>query len=253
MTAVTAGYEQIVNEGLKYINGLNISNNSTTPNTKLDVALGQCRDSTNVFDINLTAGVTINFANNGINGLDTGSIAASTWYYIFVIADPIGLQATGAIASTSATPLLPFGYLAYRQIGWALTDASSHILKMNVSGDYGYRYHQWDTHIQVLDDGTASTLTAVDCSSALPPIQPIPVNLSIEFTPATADDYVSIANGTSTATALPFLSGVVAAKKQKGQLKVTSTFASSLPKIQYINSAASCNTDIFVDAFEYFV
>lgn len=250
---MTTAYEPIVNEGLLYVNGLQISNDATTPNSKLDVALGQCRDSTNTFDLNLAAGVTINFLANGLNGLDTGAVAASTWYYVFLVADPIRNQATGAMVSTSAIPLLPFDYLAYRQIGWVLTDGSKNILKMTVTGNYGYRYHQWDTHIQVLTNGTSASLAIVDCSGALPPVEPIATYIGVGFTPATAADYVSIANATSTATALPYLSSVVAAKEQKGQMKVTATLASSKPELQYINSAASGNTNIFVDAFEYYL
>ena len=42
-----------------YVNGLGISNNATTPNTKLDVAAGTCLDSTGTFQMSLNASVTI--------------------------------------------------------------------------------------------------------------------------------------------------------------------------------------------------
>src|SRR5260221_5827486 len=114
--------DPIVNQPFLYLNGLLLSNDATTPNTKLDVASGICRDSNNIVDINLgnylglsgigtaNSSTVINFAVNGINGLDTGTFAASTGYYIFAIADSSNRLVSGAIASLSATgPTLPFG------------------------------------------------------------------------------------------------------------------------------------------------
>lgn len=67
--------------------------------------------------------------------LDTGNVAANTWYHLFVImrAD------TGVVdelCSTSAmTPALPSGYSKKRRIGSFKTDASTHILNFNQNGD----------------------------------------------------------------------------------------------------------------------
>lgn len=243
----------IVNLPFLYINNLRVTNNATTPNTKIDVASGQCRDSSNVYDMVSDASVTINFAVNGANGLDTGSIGASKWYYIYLISDPVSGNDTAALASLSSTPLMPFGYSAYRHIGWARSDGSSHLLLMNNAGNNNARQLYWDTSIQVLNNGSASTLTAIDVSSAVPPVNFTPLYLGVEFTPATAGDYVGLAPFGSTATALPFLSGVVAAQPQKGQLKVISKLDTATPKVLYINSAAAGNTDVFVNGFDYFI
>ena len=52
-----------------YFNGLGLSNDATTPNTKLDVAPGSCLDSTGTFQLTLSSAVVINAAANGLNGL----------------------------------------------------------------------------------------------------------------------------------------------------------------------------------------
>jgi hypothetical protein len=117
-----------------YLSGCILSNDGVTPNTKLDVSAGIAMDSTNVFLINLSATV-INFGVTGAAGLDTGSIAASTWYHIYAIAKADGTAS--AIASTSAsTPNpMPTGYIYKRRIGSARADGSAHLLTFNQLGD----------------------------------------------------------------------------------------------------------------------
>jgi hypothetical protein len=66
---------------------------------------------------------TINFATTGANALDTGSIATSTWYAIWVIAKPDGT--TAGLASTSATsPTMPSGYTYKARVGWVRSSSS---------------------------------------------------------------------------------------------------------------------------------
>lgn len=237
--------------GSRYVEGLALSVASTTT---LGIAVGRCRDSGNLNDMSLGSAATINAANAGVlNGIDTGSLGASKLYYVYLIGsslDPSGLHfPVGGLVSLSSSPLLPSGYDIYRRIGWAFTDGSSHFLTNYQTGDGLVRKYFWDTSIAVLTSGTASTLTAIDLSSAVPPIDNVLVTLEVAFTPATANDKVSFAPYGSTATVLPSISGVVAAKIQTGQLDVVAKLNSSLPKVLYINSAASGNTDVQVYGF----
>jgi hypothetical protein len=78
-----------------YINEMKITNNATTPNTKFDISAGICRDSTDTYDINLgnfnnfqngqtaNSSTTVDATVNGVNGLDTGSLAASSVYKVY--------------------------------------------------------------------------------------------------------------------------------------------------------------------------
>lgn len=67
---------------------------------------------------------TLNMSTTGANALDTGSIAAATWYAIWAIAKPDGT--TAALASLSATaPTMPSGYTYKARIGWVRTASGS--------------------------------------------------------------------------------------------------------------------------------
>src|SRR6266849_7368739 len=200
----------IVNQPSLYINGLE---DAWASNTTLTVTSGICRDSTNQVDINLgnylglsgqgtaNSSTTLNAAITGANGLDTGSLAASTWYYIFVISDSSNTNVPATLLSLSSTaPTLPFGYDVFLQVGYWLTDGSSHFLLAWVSGNGSSRKYTWDAPISVLSSGSASTLTAIDVSTAVPPIADnIPLLLDAIFTPATANDYLLVVAGNSTA------------------------------------------------------
>lgn len=133
-----------------YLAGLTLSNDATTPNTKIDVAAGMAADSTNAMMINLASAATIDFTGTGAGKLDTGSIAASTWYHCFVVAGSSGVS---TLASTSLTPTLPSGYTAYRRIGSVLTDTSSHLLAFSQSGDE----FLWSTSVNDVTVGNLSS------------------------------------------------------------------------------------------------
>lgn len=122
-----------------YIDGLALSNNGGTPNSKIDVAAGSCRDSSNTVNISPIAG-TIDCGATGANGLDTGSLGASTWYHAFAISKADGTTALLASTSPSA-PTMPSGYLYKRRIGSFKTDGSSHIITFTQVGEHFY----WNT------------------------------------------------------------------------------------------------------------
>ncbi len=116
-----------------YIAGLNLSNDTGVPNTKIDVSSGVCVDDTSAAMMNLGTTV-IDCTTVGANGLDAGSLAAATWYHAFAICKAGG-AAPALLASTSlASPTLPSGYTLKRRIGSFRTDASSHILAFSQFG-----------------------------------------------------------------------------------------------------------------------
>lgn len=251
MTSTALTYEQVVNQPFLYVNNLQVAWGS---NTTLTVAAGQCRDSTNVFDMTLASSVTINTSVVGVNGIDTGTIGSSKTYYVLLISDSRQVNATAALVSLSATaPTMPTGYDTFRVIDVWLTDGSSHFIKGYVVGNGSLRQHYHDANISVLPSGTATSLTNIDLTGSVPAVDNIPVFLMVDFTPNAASDKVSFAPAGSTATLLPHVSGSVATKINSGQLKVLSKLATSLPTIQYINSAASGSTNAWVCGFDYFI
>lgn len=66
--------------------------------------------------------LTINTAASGANGLDTGTLASSTWYSVWLIST--GTAVAGLISTSATAPTLPGGYSLKLRIGWIRTDAS---------------------------------------------------------------------------------------------------------------------------------
>ena len=122
-----------------FLAGLTLSNDATNPNTILDIGAGVANADDNSLLMKLanayakTTGAWA--AGSGNGALDTGTVAASTWYHVYLIART-DTGAVDVLFSTSATaPSMPTGYTKKRRIGSILTDASSHILAFSQNGD----------------------------------------------------------------------------------------------------------------------
>src|SRR3990167_828714 len=220
--------------------------------TSVQTNAGNAWDSSSTFNMVLDEVTNLVATLNGINGLDTGSLGASTWYYLYLIGDSSGRNVVGTILSAnSSTPVLPFGYDLYKLIGYCLTDGSSEFLSLFITGDGESRVHNWQSEISVLSAGTATTLTAIDLSTAVPLLDSSLVTVDVSFTPNTAGDSVMLVAGNSLSTAGARLSGVVATKAQIAQLQVVASDVSDVSTINYINSAATGATTVLVNAFSY--
>ena len=146
-----------------YLSGLALSNDGTTPNTKIDVAPGVAADSTNAILINLASAATIDFTTTGAGGLDAGSIAASTWYHCFVI---VGYATVPSVlASTSPTPTMPSGYGYYRRVGSVKTDGSAHLRTFTQNGDEFI----WASVVQDITTNGLSTTATLFTMNGVPP------------------------------------------------------------------------------------
>jgi hypothetical protein len=240
--------EQITNQPFLYVNNMQISNNATTPNTKIDVAAGQCRDSGNAYDIECDA-ATINAAVTGANGLDTGSLANSTWYAIHAIGDSTNTNDGAFLLSTSRTaPALPRGYDVFRHIGWALTDGSAHFLKYFIYGNGNSRKYFWDAVVQVVS-GTSTTFAAVPLTTAVP-VSANVVDVNYKFTPASAGNSASIRPTGSASTTNLTLFAPVASEPSAGQFVMN---CNSSQSIDYKVGNASDALILYVTGFEDFI
>lgn len=86
-------------------------------------------------DVDLTATITA----SGLNGLDTGSEATSTKYYVYVIHNST-TDAVASLISTQSTrlgqsPTLPGGYDYWREVGEFYNDSSGDIVGFQRIGD----------------------------------------------------------------------------------------------------------------------
>lgn len=121
-----------------FIDGLTLSNNGTVA---IDVAAGIARDGADAANIALAAALTnkqlnVAWAVGASAGmLDTGAIAANSWYHIWLIRRS-DTGVVDVLASLSATaPTMPANYDQKRRIGAVLTDATPDIIAFRQHGD----------------------------------------------------------------------------------------------------------------------
>lgn len=239
----------VVNAGLLYINGLNLSVNATT--TLMNVAAGQCRDSSDINDITVGSALIVNLATKGINGLDVGAVAASTMYAVYAVGSstnqPYTLHAgqfvnrgataataqtanysafpAGVVLSTSFTqPVLPAGYDMFRRIGAVVTTAGS-VLADFVQIGSGSSRRMWygaaaATSITV---GASTAYASVGLNAVSPtvPVIATTVFLNVALTAAAAGDSVSLAPiGAPAASVYAVISSDVAGVVHKAPVAV---------------------------------
>jgi len=87
----------------------------------------------------------ISTAVSGAGGIDTGSVAASTWYYVYVIYNGSDIHAI--LSLSSSAPALPSGYTYYCRVGSIVTNSSGYL----------YRTIQNGRKTQYIVDGTILT------------------------------------------------------------------------------------------------
>ena len=236
-----------------FVNGLGISNNATTPNTKLDIASGSILDSTGTYQLTSTASITINAANSGLNGLDTGTFAASKVYAVFLVADPVTLQPIGAMLSLSYTaPLMPFGYSAFALLGFATTDSAVHFLPGYwTDTDSASRLFMYDApQATAITAGAATSYTAIDLSALVPAINNLPVWMYSALTPGAAGRQLFMHPSAATGDAI-IITGQVSAVVVTSNSYLFSRLATGVPKIEYKVSNGGDAAAINVAGYQY--
>lgn len=117
--------------------GLVIQNNSGTPNTQIDITASYAV-MVNTSNLPFTAtsvSVTINASTTGANGIDTGSLGASTAYFIWLISD--GTTTAGLLSLSATAPTMPSGYTYKVRVGATFTGGSSTLLRIIQKGNRG--------------------------------------------------------------------------------------------------------------------
>jgi len=244
-----------------YINGLAISNDATTPNTILDISAGSCLDSTGSFQLSTNTAMTINIAINGLGGLDTGTIAASKLYAVYVVWDPVTFQPTGCMLSLSYTqPLMPFGYNAFLLIGYVAIDGSSHILKGYwTAGNSSMRTFTYDAFQATgITAGASTSYANVDLTKFVPLVNNTPVSIFTNFSANAAADTLSLQSGNGTGDQVIITGSVVTGTAHTTTLStvLAQTVAISTvpsPTINYKVSSGSDAVAIDVAGYTWFV
>ena len=115
---------------------------------------------------NLTSiDLTILTDTNGANGLDTGSLGNATWYYAYVIYNPLTATKAGLASLSSTAPTMPTGYTEKRYVCSFRTDGTADIIDFHTNGGkWVYYDDNYQSH-----NGSSSSFTAVDASGLMPP------------------------------------------------------------------------------------
>lgn len=261
--------------GLGYlqIQGLKLSYATTTTFT---VGQGQCRDKTNIFDIimggdryswanqsnpqqapEISNAVTVNIGINGAGGLDVGTIAASTMYYVYAIGCSTGDLPGSVIISLSATaPTLPSvvgtngsvaSYDCYRYIGSISIDGSSHIRPFFQSGTSNVRPMRYQTAVAPASAATAGSTTyaTIGVITTLIPQNYVDVLVDVSITPNAANNAVFLAPyGNTSSGDVTRLSGAATGSAQLGQLVCPCNLNGGTPAIMEVDYKTSSASDV---------
>ncbi len=158
-----------------YITGLVASQNAANPTFQMDISVGSARSDDDSFNFMLTSILTADITGPvGVNGLDAGVEASSTWYSIWVICDSTDVNPLASLLSLSvASPTLPVGYDKKRRAGWVRNDAGSNFIPYKTTRTDPTRQIRYDTVdqaiVNVLSGGTATVFANVDLSALVPP------------------------------------------------------------------------------------
>jgi len=233
----------VVNAGELYVDGLELS---WTADETVAIAAGSCRDSSNVNDIVVSAALSVSNIASGANGLDAGAVAASTFYAVYVIGSSYGAASPAGLLSlaSNSAPTLPQDYDMYRRVGWVLTDGTSDNLLFGQYGSGRERAYYYDVAINELTGGSATSLTAIDMATSVPPIA-TQTFCKVTYTPNGATDVAQFGSygGVAATGITQFGCGVAAA--QVGMLILPCQLNSGAPTITYlVTSGDTLNVDV---------
>ena len=172
-----------------YIDGVILSTPGGTGG--FTVAPGTAMDSTNSNAMTLAASMNKNGAaawgvgQPGQGSLDTGAIAANTWYHVHLI-KRVDTGVVDVLTSLSPTaPILPSPYTLFRRIGAMKTGAGGAWLKFIQNGDA----FTWD--VAVVDvNATNPGIAAVMRTLSVPTGVKTVANLAVQLAADTNADYL---------------------------------------------------------------
>lgn len=159
----------------------NLTASATGANATVSVSADEIavEDSGNTYKTLRAVALSINSAASGANGLDTGVLAASTWYSVWAIFNPTTATTAGLLSLSATAPTMPSGYTMRARIGWIRTDgtANKYPLSFLQSGRRVQYKVAAGSNVAALPqmasgaagNNTAPTWVAIDTSSFVPP------------------------------------------------------------------------------------
>jgi hypothetical protein len=113
---------------------LKVYNNATNPAYQVDITADEVLlyDSSNREHVASAVSETADITASGVNGLDAGSEANSTGYYIFVIYN--GTDVNCLLSTSRTAPTMPSGYTYKALVGWVFNDSGGDFLSFVQNG-----------------------------------------------------------------------------------------------------------------------
>jgi hypothetical protein len=142
-----------------------VSNNAGTPNSKIDITADQAiMVAASLAQYATGVSVTVDTSVVGVvNGLDTGSRAASTWYNVFLISN--GTTTAGLVSISATAPTMPSGYTYFVRVGAMRTDGSGNFLRTKQLGNKT----SYAISLPTVASGTVAFWTAIAVATFVPP------------------------------------------------------------------------------------
>lgn len=151
-----------------------LSASATGTNANVSISADEIivEDASNKYKTLRNVSLTVAGTSAGANGLDTGTIAASTWYSLWVIWN--GTTTAGLMSLSATAPTLPSGYTHKARVGWIRTDGTGNKYPLSFQ-QYG-RVVQYKpaagsnlTACPALASGAQTLWTAVAIGNFAPP------------------------------------------------------------------------------------
>lgn len=150
-----------------FVQGLTTAN-AADADHDITVAVGSARDDADGDNITLASAITKQIdaawsVGNNAGGLDTGTVAIDTWYYVWLIKRSDTGVVDALFSASSSAPTMPTNYDTKRLIGFALTDGSANIIGYTQNNNY------WMWNTLPLDEiTTAGGTVAVTITLSVP-------------------------------------------------------------------------------------
>ncbi len=136
---------------------------------------------------------------NGANGLDTGTLAANTWYSIWVVCNSTTGTVAGILSLSAIAPTMPSGYTPKARVGWTRMD--------NTANKYPLAFRQAGRTIQYVPAASGNVTAFPVAASGTQGNYATPTYVSVSiaaFAPTTASKIKVLAvNGGSVVVVAP--------------------------------------------------
>lgn len=152
-----------------FLEGLKLEYVSTT---QVKINIGKALSDDQSFLLELSSSKTADITASGANGLDAGSEAVSTHYFVWLIYNPSTTTYAALLSTSSTDPTMPADYTKKRRVGVIINDSSGNFLDFEQAGQNNKRQYYIKNPIldcSVISGGSATGSPAnVSCAAYVP-------------------------------------------------------------------------------------